>query len=465
MSSTRLPLDGFRDCDIRGVMDTDITTGFAYKLGRALGTLSPNPTVITGGDFRASTPALLAELARGLSASGKDVVMLGQLTTPGYYFARRHLGITTGVMVTASHNPATWNGFKPIIRSYPITPDELDDLKQLMLSGDFASGSGTVHPLDIRAEYAAWLVDTFDHLRCSAPTFVFDCGNGATGWVLRQVIDGLELDAHILFEEPDGQFPNRSPDIAGPDDLALLQWEVVSRHAQLGAGFDGDGDRVGIVDHAGRRVPSDRLIAWLAGELVRQQGGGTVICDLKLSDAVPDMVRRNGGSVVQQKSGHTFIKTAMLDHDAVFGGEYSGHLFFRELHGGDDALYAALLIGTLVKQAGAPLAELLADVPRYVSTPDIRIRYTGDPRTVIDRATASVRADGGEVLLLDGVKAHYADGWALMRASVTEPALTFRFEGDTRQAARAVAERFLRDLGAIRDAVWSELQRYLAPRG
>ncbi len=463
MSQTRIPLGGFKECDIRGELGTDITGEFAYMLGRALGTLTPGPAVITGGDFRLSTPELLGALGRGIRASGKDVIALGQLTTPAFYFARRHLGITTGVMVTASHNPASWNGFKVIIGAYPITPEELDALKRLMLAGEFAAGSGTRRTVDIRADYIAWLVERFAGLKRGAPAMVFDCGNGATGWVAQEVIDALNLAAPCVLLEPDGHFPNRSPDIAGPGDLALLEREVVARGAALGAGFDGDGDRVGIVDHTGSRVPSDLLIAWLAGELVRQRGGGTVICDLKLSDAVADTVRAHGGTIVPQKSGHTFIKTAMLEHDAVFGGEYSGHLFFRELNGDDDALYAALLIAGLVQQAGKPLAELLADIPRYHSTPDIRIPYAGDRQAAIERAASNARAAGDDLLQLDGVKVHYADGWALMRASVTEPALTFRFEGRAPQATRQVAARFLHGLDDIKAAIWPEIEQHTAP--
>lgn len=460
MPSARIPVSGFKECDIRGEMGTDITADLAYNLGRALGTLSVDGTVIAGGDFRTSTPDLLAALVRGICDSGARSLDLGQLTTPAYYFARRHLGVRTGAMITASHNPASWNGFKIILSDHPITVDELETVRVLVTGEAFAAGSGQREALDIRAQYGAWLAERFAGLKDSAPQIIFDCGNGASGWVIDALTDALGLTSPVLFKEPDGAFPNRHPDIARPDDLADLQRAVPDQRAQLGFGFDGDGDRVGVVDHLGHRVPSDRLIAWLAGEVVRQHPGRAVIYDVKLSDAVPETVAQHGGRPVVQKSGHTFIKAAMLEHDAIFGGEYSGHLFFGELSGDDDGLFAALLIASLVAQHGLSLADLIADIPRYYNTPDIRVTYTGDRQALIAQAVAQARAAQHEVIDLDGIKVLYPQGWGLLRASVTEPALTLRFEGRTPEGARAVIAEFLAGLDAIRDAVWRQVERY-----
>jgi len=460
MPSARIPVSGFKECDIRGETGTDITTDLAYNLGRALGTLSGDGTVIAGGDFRTSTPDLLAALTRGICDSGARAIDLGQLSTPAYYFARRHLGIRTGAMITASHNPASWNGFKIIVGDHPITAEELETIKAMVTRETFAAGSGSHEQVDIQAQYVAWLASRFAGLKDAAPEVVFDCGNGATGWVIDAIAAALDLTAPVLFKKPDGAFPNRHPDIAKPNDLAALQRAVLDHHAQLGIGFDGDGDRVGLIDHLGRRVPSDRLIAWLAGELVRQRPGGAVIYDVKLSDAVPETVAQYGGVPVVQKSGHTFIKAAMLEHDAVFGGEYSGHLFFGELNGEDDGLFAALLVMSLVVQHGRLLADLIADIPRYYNTPDIRVTYTGDRQALIAQVAAQARTAQHEVIDLDGIKVRYADGWGLLRASVTEPALTLRFEGRTPEAERAVVVEFLEGMDAIKDAVWRQVERY-----
>jgi len=463
MSDTQLPVSGFKECDIRGEMNIDITTDLAYRLGRAVGTLAEDHTVLIGGDFRISTPALMAELAHGAYEGGAHVISLGQLATPGYYFARRKLGINTGVMITASHSPVAWNGFKIILGQHPITPEELEKIKELVLEGPFASGGGTTETIDIRPDYIAWLVARFAGLKDHAPAMVFDCGNGASGWAVPSLVAALNLNATVLFPEPDGTFPNRHPDIARPEDLALLQQAVLDHHADLGAGFDGDGDRVGIVDHQGQRILSDHLIAWLARELLTQHGSGAVVYDLKLSKAVPETITTYGGQTVPQKSGHTFIKAAMQAYHAIFGGEYSGHLFFDELNGEDDGMFAALLIASLAAASDQPLADLIATIPHYHSTPDIRIHYSGDRQALIDKAIERALDDDHPVLQLDGVKVMYEDGWALMRASVTEPALTFRFEGTTISATRHVADCFLSGLGSIRTQVLAEVE-HCCPR-
>lgn len=460
MQTAKLPLTGFKECDIRGESGSEITPELAYKVGRAIATYTRAQQAVVGGDFRLSTPELMEALTHGLTDSGVHVYALGQLSTPGYYFARRHLGVPVGVMITASHNPPEWNGFKPALGPTPITPEQLDQLKHLVVEETFVSGPGSVERVDIKSEYAGCLAKRFAGLTANMPKTVMDCGNGATGWVLPDVLNMLHGNAHVLFGEPDAHFPNRSSDISRPDDLAALQAEVVRQQAALGVGFDGDGDRVGLVDETGRRVPSDRLIAWLARELLRPAPNSAIIYDLKLSRLVPETVERNGGKAVAQKSGHTFIKAAMLEHDALFGGEYSGHLFYRELGGGDDGLYSALLICTLAAASGISISRALADLPTYFSTPDIRIKYPGEKEPLLRAAAAHAEAEGAKLVLIDGVKAEFPEGWALMRASVTEPAFTLRFEGNTQADMLAVARRFLDGVGEVGDAIWQEVARH-----
>lgn len=459
MSGTALPLGGFKECDVRGVFGAEITPEVAYRLGRALATMRPGQPVIIGGDFRTSTLALMGELRRGLLESSARVIDLGQLSTPGYYFARQALGVSAGVMVTASHSPVAWNGFKPILGDLPITPDELAELRDLAISGRFTEGAGAVEPIAIKPRYVAWLVEQFDGLGEQAGRLGFDCGSGATGWVLNDVIRGLGLNSFSLHDTPDGTFPFRTPDISGPKDLALLQMAVTSEGAAAGFGFDGDGDRVGLVDEKGQRVSSDRLIAWLAGTRVAHNGGGTVIMDVKLSQLVADEVTRAGGVALAQKSGHTFIKRMLIDRGAILAGEYSGHIFFGELGGVDDALYAALLMASLLAEDGRPVSEIFAAMPAYASTPDIRVHFSGDKVAMIERAALAASADGAEVLRIDGVKALYPDGWALLRGSVTEAALTMRFESQTPEQAHAVAHRFTAALPELQPEVLQKVDR------
>ena len=460
MSGKLIPLSGFKDCDVRGEFGTEIDGTLAYRIGRVVGSITKEAQVVVGGDFRTSTPELMKELKRGLVESGVVVYDLGQVSTPCYYFARRNLGIRTGVMVTASHSPSIYNGFKPVVGDLPITPEELEEIKQFVVKGSFVSGQGSIEKVEIRTDYINWLAKRFSTLSRDAPNVIFDCGNGATGWVIHDVLKALGVNAEVLFAEPDGRFPNRSPDIAGPEDLAKLQREVKERGADLGVGFDGDGDRVGFVDEQGNRVPSDLLIAWLARELLKQNPQEKVVYDLKLSKVVPETVERNGGKAIVQKSGHTFIKRTMLDEGAILGGEYTGHLFYKEIGGGDDGLFSALLVCSLLSEQRRPFSQLFSDLPHYFSTPDLRIRYPGEKEELIQTAIAQAKEQGARLILIDGVKAEYDEGWALMRASVTEPAFTLRFEGNTRSDMLDVAKRFLSGLGEFGSDVWKKVLSY-----
>ena len=460
MSAERIPLTGFKECDIRGEFGNEITPELAYRLGRAIGSVTRDPEVVVGGDFRISTPVLMMEIKRGLANSGAVVYDLGQVSTPYYYFARRRLGIKIGVMVTASHSPTVYNGFKPILGDAPITPEELESLKQLVLGARFNSGRGPIRSLTMKREYIDWLRSRFADVGQKGFKVVFDCGNGATGWVIQDVLKALRLDARVMFPEPDGTFPNRTPDISGQEDLMLLQTEVKKVGAQLGAGFDGDGDRVGFVDELGRRVPSDILIAWLSQEILKQYPGEKVIYDIKLSKVVPETVKKSQGTPILQKSGHTFIKSAMLEFGAILGGEYTDHLFYKELEGGDDGLFSALFVSSLLAKLGRPFSVQLSDFPRYPSTPDLRIKYSGEKEGVLRAAMAHAKSEGARITLVDGVKAEYDTGWALIRASVTESAFTFRFEGNTRSDMLTIARDFLSGLGELGTQVWKQVAAY-----
>jgi phosphomannomutase/phosphoglucomutase len=243
-----------------------------------------------------------------------------------------------------------------------------------------------------------------------------------------------------------------------------LQQEVRKRGADLGAGFDGDGDRVGFVDEFGRRVASDLLVAWLSREILIQNPQGKVVYDLKLSKVVPETSECYGGKAIVQKSGHTFIKRTMLETGAILGGEYTGHLFYKELEGGDDGLFSALFVASLVAEKKKPFSELISDLPQYYSTPDLRIKYSGEKERLIRDALAHAKKQGARLVLVDGVKAEYDDGWALMRASVTEPAFTFRFEGNARADMLGIAERFLSGLGNLGKEVWEKILEYEGKR-
>ncbi|MBL8145576.1 MAG: hypothetical protein JNL34_04250, partial [Anaerolineae bacterium] len=349
----------------------------------------------------------------------------------------------------------------PILGGLPITPDDLIELRELVVSGRFREGAGTIEHVAIKSRYVDWLVDRFAGLGERAGRLGFDCGSGAAAWALGDVIRGLSLNAFCLHDAPDGTFPHRTPDISGPEDLAVLQAAVAAEGAAAGFGFDGDGDRVGLVDERGGRVSSDRLIAWLAGEVVSHHGGGLVIVDVKLSQLVADAVAQAGGLTLAQKSGHTFIKRMLLEKGAVLAGEYSGHIFFGELGGVDDALYAALLMASLLAEDGRPVSEIIGALHVYASTPDIRVHVQGDKSELIERAAQGALAAGADVMQIDGVKALYPDGWALLRASVTESALTLRFESTTPQKTLDVARRFMAAMPELQAEVLHKASRSL----
>lgn len=457
MTTAEIPVSGFRECDVRGQLESDITSELAYRIGRAIGTLASEDKAIIAGDFRQSTPQLKADLRRGLIDCGLHVVDIGQISTPGYYFARHHLGFKVGIMVTASHSPVDWNGFKVTLGDLPVTPADMEAIRDLALSGEFKSGEGSFEERDAIGDYTDWLAERFASLSDNMPKAIFDCGNGATSAIIHPVMEKLKLNSELLFAEPDGAFPNRSPDIAKKSDLAILEETIKEHGADIGFGFDGDGDRVGVIDEKGQRVTADALTAWLGREMVKQSPGSAVIYDLKLSRSVSQTVEEVGGIAIPQKSGHTFIKTLMIEKDAVIGGELSGHLFYRELHGGDDGLYSALLISELLAASDKPLSEIIAEIPVYVSSPDLRIRYTEPYAPILDKALAHAQKDAVNIIHIDGVRAEFEHGWALIRGSVTEPALTLRFEGETRDDMLKVAEHFLSGLDEIRDAVWEKV--------
>ena len=402
-------------------------------MGLAVGTHLDGPAVLVGGDVRPSTEPLKADLIRGLVAAGCRVVDLGILPTPAFYFARDHLHIAPAVMVTGSHNPPGDNGFKVNLGPWPITEQEIARLAQRIQTGGFVERpGGRCERRDILDAYQADILDNAQRLPGQtshrALKVVVDAGNGCYSLIAPRVMRALGYEVVELFCEPDGRFPNRHPNPAVATHLSAACATVLDQAADLGVAFDGDGDRVVFVDNVGRVVESDRSIVLFARYLLPDQPG-EVVYDLKCSSVVAEEVRRAGGTPVMEKSGHTFIKTALLKRHAVLGGEISGHFFFGAL-GRDDGLYAALLMAHLVAGSGRSLADLVDSVPRYPITPDIRLPCQPDAAWAVVREMEQAFRDCSdcEVSTVDGVRVTWPDGWALARISVTEPVITLRFE-------------------------------------
>ncbi len=471
----------FKACDIRGEYGRELTEALAYRLGQAVGTRLAGQTVVVGGDVRLSTPALKEALIGGLLATGCSVLDLGVVPTPAHYFAKIRLGAAGSVMVTASHNPAPDNGFKIMLGDRPPSEEMLLAIEREMAAGMFAEGQGSLRHVDILPEYEDFLVQRF--APGGATRLVLDCGNGCFSTVAPRVLTRLGYRVDCLFCEPDGRFPNRPPNPALAVNIRALCQRVVETGADLGLAYDGDGDRVAFVDALGQPAESDRIAVLFVRSLlgrgsnqpsaisdqperthVSQPTFGAsnpmqhatrntdhasritpyslpiapyeVIYDIKSSSVLPEAVEAAGGRALMERSGHAFIKTTLLERQALFGAEISGHFFFREL-GGDDALFASCLLLQILQAEGKSLAALLAEVPRYPITPDIRLCCPREQAEAILEEMARA-FDDHPLSRLDGVRIDFGDGWALARISVTEPLLTLRFEAHTQARLKEI---------------------------
>jgi phosphomannomutase/phosphoglucomutase len=417
----------FKDCDIRGVYGPELNEQTAYQLGRAVASRMNGQRVVVGGDLRTSTPNLKSALIDGLVASGGDVVDLGTIPTPALYFGKKVFRAVGGVMVTASHNPPRYNGFKLIFGELPVTPDDLEAVSQQMSMRTFREGQGMCREEAILDAYVESLAAAFPDLR---PRHVaVDAGNGSLWSVAPAVLRRVGQTVGELNCTPDGTFPHRDPNPAVPEHLRDLAQYVVKTGAELGAGYDGDGDRVILVDDRGRVQPADRTLVLLVRHLLSQHPAGKVVYDLKCSSVVAEEVLAAGGRPLMEKAGHAFIKRRLLAEGAVLGGEASGHYFFGAL-GGDDALYATLMLLRVLDAMGQSAAAAMDTVPSYPITPDIRVPCPPERARVILQELRDAFADY-PVDTLDGVRIQFPDGWALVRVSVTEPMITLRFESHT----------------------------------
>lgn len=429
----------FKACDIRGRYGSELFDADGARLGLALAEQLAPAEVIVAGDGRLSTPALKQALVTGLLQGGCNVVDIGMAPTPAFYFARHHLGILPGVMVTASHNPAHDNGFKVALGELPVTPDDIQRLATRMQSNNLkpARQPGALRAVDVLPDYIA-------HARAHAPDLaglrvVADCANGMCALTARAVWQAAGADASFLHDAVDGVFPGHPPDPSVFNNLKSLCRAVIERQADLGVGYDGDGDRAVFVDERGRPLPADKAIALFAGRALAA-GPAPIVYDQKCSLLVAEAIRARGGQPVMEKSGHTFIKTTFLRLGAPYAGEISGHHFFREV-GGDDGLIASLFMADLVRRSGQGLAALADAIPTLPITPEIRLKMDAAEAGRVIEMLAGALAGEATLSALDGLRVEYPDAWGLIRQSVTESALTLRFEGRTEGALREIMAR------------------------
>jgi phosphomannomutase/phosphoglucomutase len=443
----------FHACDIRGIAGWDLTDVAARKIGLAVGLKLAGRPVVVGGDIRLSTPGLQYVITEALAESGCQVIDIGTVATPVFYYALKATGAAGGVMVTASHNPAAYNGFKLVLGPEPVSEADIAEIAELTVQGARTSGVGSIERRPLIADYIAF---TASRAKPGRLKVVVDAGSGATASIAPRLYRTLGYDVVELYCQADGTFPHRPPNPALAENLGALGEAVRSSGAALGVAFDGDGDRVGFVDGTGRPVDNDDIIVLLARAHL-EKGTGPIIYDAKCSMVVPEEIVRAGGRAVMARAGHTFSKAAFQREKALFAGEISGHFFFREL-GYDDGMFAGLKMAEFVAAHGA-LSAMVDVIPNYVLTPDIRIPYPGDDKEAV-LATAAAKLAAWNPNLIDGVRLEFADGWAMIRSSVTEPLFTFRFEARTAERLREIAALLLAALPAnLRQAVEPRLPR------
>lgn len=443
----------FREYDIRGVAGEDFNEDDARRIGKAVGTYlkgKGKTRVAVGKDCRTTSDLYTEEVIQGLLSTGCDVTELGYCATPVLYFSIHHLGLEGGVMVTASHNPPEYNGFKLCCGTDSIHGKEILALRDLIDAENFAHGEGTRQAIDILTPY---LKELSERVSLSRPLKVgVDAGNGSAGPIALPLLDRFDLEVHPLYCEMDGTFPNHEADptvLANLSDLVAL---VREKKLDLGIGYDGDGDRIGVVDETGAIIYGDQLMVLFAREILGRKPGATFISEVKCSQVMYDDIRARGGNAIMWKTGHSLIKQKMKETKAELAGEMSGHIFFADRYFGyDDALYATLRLLEIVADQGKPLSSLLSDLPKTYTTPEIRRECPDEVKFSIagklkDRFVAS-----HTVIDVDGARVLYDDGWGLVRASNTQPALVLRFE--------ALSEE---RLGVIRSEIEGALEEIIA---
>ncbi len=446
----------YKDCDIRGVFRRDFNNHDAYLIGRAWASLFPESArMVVGGDVRTSTSVLKKALIQGLSESGSQVFDLGTVTTPLFSFGVDSLKADGGVMITASHNPAEYNGFKFSLGIMPPTITDIERIRSLVENKTFRNISSPLPPrfFDLREAYCTNLASLLPSPRRRLRV-VTDCGNGSQTLIAPSFLKNQGFEVIPLFCEVDGSFPHRSPNPAQENVLTALSNAVRKKRAQAGIAFDGDGDRVVFVDERGKILPPETsIIFFLHTILPTLRRGEKFVYDLKCSRVVPQQVLALGGIPVEERSGYTFIKTRMFRENAFMAAEISGHYFFREL-GRDDGLYAAALFLSSLSRFNTSLSKVTADFPQPHVTPDIRIPSENQDH-VLTVLEESLR--GEKVSKVDGLRAEWPEGWALIRKSVTEPVFTLRFEAEKAQDLPILVRRLLRPFPEMEQEVLTKI--------
>jgi phosphomannomutase / phosphoglucomutase len=441
----KVPASIFRAYDIRGVVGRTLTEEIVYNIGLAVGSEAfarGQQTIIVGRDGRLSGKKFSEALSNGLCATGRDVIDIGQVPTPLVYFATEYLNTGSGVMVTGSHNPSEYNGLKMVLKSETLAERDIQLLRRRIETGDFTHGSGSLRTQDVIADYIATIVGD---VQVSRPLkVVIDCGNGVAGAVAPLLLRTLGCELIELYCEVDGRFPNHHPDPSQLENLRDLI-ATVSRHkADLGLAFDGDGDRLALVDGNGKVIWPDRQMMLYAEDVLARNPGATILFDVKCSRHLGEYIAEHGGQPLMWKTGHSLIKRKMKETGALLAGEMSGHIFFKERwFGFDDAMYTAARLLEVLAAERRSVAEVFRSLPDAVSTPELRVDLAEGQQSVFMARLLEMGDIKGAVLTtIDGLRADFEDGWGLVRASNTTPSLILRFEANTEAALKRIKDEF-----------------------
>ena len=420
----------YREYDIRGVVDKDLTPEIVRRLGQGFGTHMARlgrKNLVVGRDGRLSSPSYRETLIEGLISTGCNIIDVGVCPTPVYYFSVFHLDKDGGMMITGSHNPPEFNGFKVSVGKSTIFGEEIQKLGRLIEKGEFVNGKGNLSKFEVIKPYLDYIKKNI-YLE-KKMRVVIDAGNGTAGVVAGPLLRDLGCEVEELYCEIDGRFPNHFPDPTIPGNLKDLIDRVKKSHAEVGIGYDGDGDRIGVVDDQGNIIWGDQLMILFAREILKHQKGATFVAEVKCSQNLFTDIEKHGGKAIMWRTGHSLIKEKMKEEKAVLGGEMSGHIFFADRYFGyDDAIYASCRLAELLSKTDRKLSQLLEDVPKTSITPEIRVDCPDEIKfKVVEKVRDELRKTYS-IVDVDGVRVQFGDGWGLVRASNTQPALVLRFE-------------------------------------
>ncbi len=438
----------FRQYDIRGLVNEELSGNFSEFLGKAIGTYlieNGGKIAVVGHDNRPSSPSFAKNLIKGLVSTGIEVLDVGLVPTPAYYFSVIYFEAHGGAMITGSHNPSEFNGFKISKGNHAVFGEEIQKIRQLMEKENFIEGKGSVIKKSVLKIYAETILKKVSLKK--KLKVVLDCGNGVGSVIAPEILRKLNTNLTELYCVSDGTFPNHHPDPTLPSTLTDLIAKVKELNADIGIALDGDADRIGVVDEKGNILWGDQLMILFSRELLEKIPGAKILVEVKCSQALIDDIKNHKGRPVLSPTGHSIIEAKMVEEHAYIAGEMSGHMFFRdEYFGFDDAIYASARILRILSNSDKKLSEMLADAPKYFSSPEIRVECSDEEKFEVVKKVGDFFKENHKVIGVDGARVLFEDGWGLIRASNTQPVLVLRFEAKTKQFLEEIKSKFRQKL-------------------